>query len=187
MRAPLCYAEVLLYNLVVGRRTRKLKMKGTLKKAFENVREQIGFCGIWCGSCVVGNGTLRALTERYEEIIGAYALEEWAPEDFNYKEFLKGLTLIRSMPLCPGCLKGGGRDNCEMKACASNRNIDDCSECREPATCKHVEALQKMRSGAIAAGLAVKIDNVDKQQLIEKWSTELKSQWPCSILFMNGK
>ena len=125
---------------------------------------------------VVGNGTLRELTERYEEIIGAYGLEEWAPEDFNYKEFLKGLTLIRSMPLCPGCLKGGGRDNCEMKACASNRNIDDCSECREPATCKHVEALQKMRSGALAAGLSVKTDNIDRQQLIEKWITEMESR-----------
>jgi hypothetical protein len=67
-------------------------MKGTLKKAFENVREQIGFCGIWCGSCVVGNGTLRELTERCEEIIGAYGLEEWAPRDFDYKEFLKGLA-----------------------------------------------------------------------------------------------
>jgi hypothetical protein len=162
-------------------------MKGTLRKAFENVREQIGFCGIWCGSCVVGNGTLRELTERYEEIIGAYGLEEWAPRDFDYKEFLKGLTSIRGMPLCPGCLKGGGRDNCEMKACASNKNIDDCSECHESAACKHVEILQTMRSGALAAGLFVKTEEVDRQQLIEEWTAELKSQWPCCILFMNGQ
>jgi len=162
-------------------------MKGTLKKAFGNVKEQIGFCGIWCGCCVVGNGTLRELTEKYNEIIGAYGLEEWAPEDFDYKEFLKGLKSIQSMPLCPGCLKGGGRDNCEMKTCALNRNIDGCSKCPELATCKHVEALQKMRSGALSAGLFVETEDVDRQQLIEKWTTELKSQWPCCILFMNGQ
>ena len=160
-------------------------MKGALNKAFENVREQIGFCGIWCGSCVVGNGTLRELTERYGEIIGAYGLEEWAPKDFDYKEFLKGLESIQGMPLCPGCLKGGGKDNCEMKACASNKTIDNCSECHELAACQHVEVLQKMRSGALAAGLFVKTEKVDRQQLVEAWMAELKSQWPCCILFMN--
>jgi hypothetical protein len=42
------------------------------KKAFENVKSQIGFCGIWCGSCVVGNGTLRELTRKFEEMTRAY-------------------------------------------------------------------------------------------------------------------
>jgi len=74
-----------------------------------------------------------------------------------------------------------------MKTCASNRNIDGCSECHEPATCRHVETLQKMRSGALAAGLFVGTENVNRQQLIEKWTDELKSQWPCCILFMNGQ
>ncbi len=155
------------------------------EKAFENVREQIGFCGIWCGSCVAGNGTLRELTKRYEGVIGAYGLEEWASNDFDYQEFSKGLTSIQNIPLCPGCLKGGGRDNCEMKICASRKNIDTCSVCHELAACKHVEILQTMRSGALAAGLFVGTEDVDRQQLIEKWTAELKNQWPCCILFMD--
>ena len=51
----------------------------------------------------------------------------------------------------------------------------------------HVETLQKMRSGALAAGLFIGTENVNRQQLIEKWTDELKSQWPCCILFMNGQ
>jgi len=125
------------------------------------------------------------LTERYQETIGAYGLQEWVPNDFNYKEFLNGLTSIRKMPLCSGCLKGGGRDNCEMKGCALDKNIDGCSECHEFSKCKHVEILHKMRSGALAAGLFVTIEDIDRQQLIEKWTAELKSQWPNCILFMN--
>ena len=95
-------------------------------KHFENVRNQIGFCGIWCGSCVVGNGALRELTKRYEKLIKDYGLEEWAPKDFDFKEFSKGLKSIQTLPLCEGCLKGGGRPNCEIRTCAQNKSIDGC-------------------------------------------------------------
>jgi len=153
-------------------------------RTFENVKNQIGFCGIWCGSCVVGNGVLRELTKGYEKIIKSYGLEEWAPKDFDFKQFIKGLASIQAIPLCPGCLKGGGRDNCEMKACASKKKIHDCSECDKPTACKNIEILQKMRTGALRAGLMVKTKDVDRQKLIMKWTTELESRWPCAILFL---
>ena len=82
-------------------------------EAFENVKNQIGFCGIWCGSCIVGNGTLRELTKRYEELIERYDLEAWAPKDFDFQEFKNGLTSIQAMPFCRGCLQEDGRPNCE--------------------------------------------------------------------------
>lgn len=36
---------------------------------FANVKNQIGFCALWCGSCTVGNGVLRELTRRYKQLI----------------------------------------------------------------------------------------------------------------------
>jgi len=53
-------------------------------KSFENVRNQIGFCGIWCGSCVVGNGALRDLSRRCEHIIGGYGVDKWGAEDQGF-------------------------------------------------------------------------------------------------------
>ena len=156
-------------------------------RAFEDVKNQIGFCGIWCGSCVVGNGTLRELTRRYEEIIKAYGLEGWGPKDFDFKELMKGLTSIQDMPLCQGCRRGDGRTDCEIRACASNNRIEDCSGCDQPAACKNQEILDHMRTGASDAGLTVKAENVDRQQLIEKWAAELKSKWPCRILFTSDE
>jgi len=153
-------------------------------KPFENVKDQIGFCGIWCGSCAAGNGTLREQTQRYEETIKKYGLESWAPKDFDFKEFIKGLASIEAMPLCQGCLKGGGRGNCEIKACASSKGIADCSECDQPSACKNSETLHKMRSGARDAGLFVKTEKADRQKLIEKWIGELKEKWPHCILFL---
>jgi len=156
-------------------------------KPFENVKNQIGFCGIWCGSCVAGNGALSELTKMYEEIIRNYGLEEWAPKDFDFEEFKKGLASIQAMPLCKGCLKGDGRPNCEMRTCASSKNIGDCSECDQTEACKNPETLQKMRTGAQRAGLFVKIENVDRHELIKKWISELKAKWPHNILFLRDR
>jgi hypothetical protein len=153
-------------------------------ESFENVKNQIGFCGIWCGSCVIGNGALRELTKRYEEVIKRYGLKEWGPKDFDFKEFKKGLASIQAMPLCQGCLKGDGRPNCEIRTCALNKRINDCSECDQPEACKYVEILEKMRTGALRADLLVKTEEVNQKKILDKWTDELKGKWPSSILFL---
>jgi hypothetical protein len=67
-------------------------------KAFVNVKNQIGRCGIWCGSCAVENGTLRNLAKRSEHLIGGYGVDEWGATDFDGKEFMKGLKSIQNLP-----------------------------------------------------------------------------------------
>lgn len=124
------------------------------------------------------------LTKKYEEIIKSYDLESWAPKNFDFKEFLKGLASIQTMPPCQGCLNDGGRPKCEIRTCASNKKIADCSQCDQPAACKNSEILQKMRTGAQDAGLFVKTKNIDRQELIKRWTNELKGKWPHSVLFL---
>jgi hypothetical protein len=155
-------------------------------KAFENVKNQIGYCGIWCGSCVVANGILKELTKKYEEIIKGYGLKKWAPQDFDFKEFEKGLFSIQNIALCPGCLKGGGRENCEIRACATEKNISECIECQQPGECKNLELLNKMRTGSRQAGLMVKTEKSGREKLIEKWMDEIKNKFPYFILFLKG-
>ncbi|MFC2165706.1 DUF3795 domain-containing protein [Acidobacteriota bacterium] len=157
------------------------------KKHFENVKNQIGACGIWCGSCMAGNGVLQVLTQKYAKIITDYGLEQWAPKDFDFEEFKKGLSSIQEMLLCAGCLKGGGRDDCEIRICVTDKMITDCGECNEPGKCTQIEILDKMRTGAKEAGLFVKMDTTNNQTLIAQWTDQLKSDWPSSILFMDDK
>ena len=154
-------------------------------KHYDNVKDQIGYCGIWCGSCVAGNGVLQELTKKYDEIITNYDLEQWAPKDFDFKEFAKGLKSIQNMPLCPGCLKGGGRDDCEIRACAIAKNLEDCSECDRPDSCENMELLETMQKGAIKAGLMVKTKDINREKTLEKWVEQIKNTWPCSILSWN--
>jgi hypothetical protein len=156
--------------------------------AYERVKNQIGYCGIWCGSCVVGNGTLQELSARYEGVIKNYDLENWAPGTFDFKEFLKGLAAIKATPLCAGCRKGGGWEACPMRVCVVKKNIADCADCDDQAACPHSTSLEKMRTGSFRAGLFVKTTKDDSRKLSAGWAKKLKTRWPSSILFLgDGK
>lgn len=153
-------------------------------QAFENVKNQIGYCGIWCGSCVIGNGMLRQFTEKYKGLLESYGVLEWGPKNIDGEAFLKAIESIESMPLCDGCRQGGGRYHCEIRACAMSKGIDECTQCDTIATCEHSAILEHMRSGASAAGLSLKTEQGDGEQLIDAWTIELKNRLPCAMLFI---
>ncbi|MCK4594053.1 hypothetical protein KAU45_06085 [bacterium] len=50
---------------------------------FDNVKDQIGCCGIWCGSCGAGNGALGELSRRYADLVRKYGLPHWGPKDVD--------------------------------------------------------------------------------------------------------
>jgi hypothetical protein len=151
-------------------------------KFFDNVKNQIGYCGLWCGSCIVGNGTLKELTKRYEQLIKGYGVNKWGIKDCDSNEFMKGLTSIQNIPICRGCLKGGGNEQCKIRPCASEKQISDCSECNTPATCKNRESLQKVRTGASAVGMLIKTSKGGQAQLIEKWTAEIRNKFPDCVI-----
>jgi hypothetical protein len=151
-------------------------------KPFENVKNQIGYCGLWCGSCIVGNGTLRELTKKYEHLIRGYGVNEWGCKDFDSKEFMKGLESIQALPVCLGCLKGGGNDECKIRPCASKRQISDCSECDQSNICKNLETLQKVRTGARAVSMLIKTNNGNNSQLVKKWTTQIRNRFPHCVI-----
>ncbi len=65
-----------------------------------------------------------------------------------------------------------------------DREVEDCIECGMQETCDNLKRLKKMRSGAHDAGLIVKGEDVDHEELIEEWTVDLKSKWPTNILFV---
>jgi hypothetical protein len=152
-------------------------------EGFDNVKAEMGACSIWCGSCAVGNGTLRELTRRFEELTVVYGLREWAPSEFRYEEFSQGLASIRDMGLCPGCVRGGGREDCVIRACASRLGLDDCGLCPESAACEHAAIIETMRSGALKAGLIARSSEAGRDEHLDQWTADLAERWPCRILF----
>jgi hypothetical protein len=148
--------------------------------AFENVKNQTGFCGIWCGSCAAGNGAMTELTRKYEDLVKKHNLEKWASKRFDFKEFAKGLACIQTMPLCSGCRKGGGSSTCKIRICALEKGLTDCSECDQLIACRNFEQLEKTNP-KIKEDL-MKLRGADRERTIEKWTDESRKRWPHCIL-----
>ena len=153
------------------------------REAYENVRGQIGGCGIWCGSCALGNGSLRALIDGLGGVLDSHGAEHWAPSEMDYSGFSRGLHALREAAECPGCREGGGRDDCALRACSTERNLGDCSDCANSAACANDELLRNMREGARKAGLFVREPGEDAGALLAVWPKRLQASWPSSILF----
>jgi hypothetical protein len=102
---------------------------------------------------------------------------------------MKALKGIQSIPICRGCQKGGGNLSCKIRPCASNKKLNDCTECNELMKCENREPLQKVRTGAFNVGMIIKTreDKASQQNLVEKWAAQVRNKWPCSILFEEDK
>jgi hypothetical protein len=154
-----------------------------VREAFENVSDQIGGCGIWCGSCAVGNGALRELTDRFGAVLDSHGVGHWVPEEMDYPAFARGLATIREIAACVGCRQGGGRDDCLLRTCSVERKLADCTVCEEFGACSNDELLCRMREGAREAGLFVRDPSDPRAALLHGWKARVKTTWPSSILF----
>jgi hypothetical protein len=151
-------------------------------KHFDNVKDQIGYCGLWCGSCIVGNGALRELTRRYEALIKGYGVDKWGAKDFDAQKFLKGLKGIQSIAVCRGCLKGGGNEACRIRPCASARKVSDCEECGRRRKCRNHEARMKVRAGARKVGMLMKTGKGSAAALTRKWRAAIRGTFPSIVI-----
>lgn len=105
----------------------------------------VAYCGLHCGECGTYRGKFfRMLAGELKELIEAHDHQDWVPKfggiDFDYEEFLKGLTYYTKLesgcfnenPCKEGCQVPG----CMIKPCAKERGVEICFECDE-FPCKH--------------------------------------------------
>jgi hypothetical protein len=154
------------------------------REAYENVKDQHGACGIWCGSCAVGNGSIRELAERLGIVLDSHGAEHWTPTEMDYRAFARGLSTIGESAACTGCRKGGGRDDCPMRVCSVDGKLAACTDCSDFGSCPNDELLQHMRDGARKARLFVRDPGEDESKCMEAWAERVMTTWPSSLLFL---
>ena len=143
-------------------------------KAYKNVKEQIGYCGLWCGSCAVGNGAISQLSKQLKQMVTSYGVKSWGPEDINYDDLITALSTLESKLDCKGCCKGGGNEACKIRECVQKKKITDCCQCQNKVACEHKEELKNVLGGAAKAKMLFKTKDADKQQLIKLWENQFK-------------
>lgn len=121
---------------------------------YENVKGQIGHCGLWCGSCIVGNGLLAEMTRKYEKVVCGHGVQKWGLKEKG-DDFVASLHSIEALSVCPGCLKGGGDDTCRMRECTKEKGLVHCDECGSREECPHQKNINFMHEGGKAAGMFV--------------------------------
>jgi len=114
---------------------------------FNKVKDQAGPCGIACGTCVLGNGTIAEMAEKTKEHITGYGIKEWAPAtpgggDLNWAETERTLDWMVQNANCAGCERGGGPPDCTIRTCAGDKGIELCSQCGGLDDCSKFDWLQ---------------------------------------------
>jgi hypothetical protein len=109
-------------------------------EAFETMKNQMGPCGIACGLCDLGNGTVAETAKKTKDYLQNYGVSQWAPlvpggSEIDFDKLFKSLDWVSNSIGCLGCEKGGGPPDCAIKNCAKERGYEICSECPDLEAC----------------------------------------------------
>jgi hypothetical protein len=122
-----------------------------------NLTNQIGPCGIICGTCILGNGSVSKNAKTTFDYINMIGIKDWAPmipggRDLNWEETEKTLKWMTKYAFCAGCEQGGGPPDCEIRSCAKSRSFEVCNNCEKLEDCSKFDWL-----GEISTSLKQKL------------------------------
>ena len=99
-----------------------------------------GVCGVYCGQCPSGNGTIRSLAGKLIRYTADLISDnpDFEIKEFNVKEFREGLRWFHESYGCPTCLKIK-EPWCEVMKCEKVRKLKSCLLCDSFLECPHTE------------------------------------------------
>jgi hypothetical protein len=119
-----------------------------LHEKYAAVKDQVAPCGIRCGDCAMGNGSVAETAGNLKMYIQMYELPSWAHElpggaEIDFKQFDWDLTWVEKFLGCPGCHKGGGSPECPIRICSKEKGFSSCSQCSDLRSCAKFNWLGK--------------------------------------------
>jgi len=114
----------------------------------------------------VGNGLLAEMTRMYETVVCGHGVHKWGLKEKG-EDFVAALRSIEAIPVCPGCLMGGGDDTCRMRECTKVKGLVHCDDCDAGDNCPHLKIINYMHEGGRAAGMLVIRGERDRKRLDE--------------------
>ena len=113
------------------------------------MNKNIGFCGLDCSKCELGNNTVSKNAEALKKKVENYGISQWYQlvpvndnEKFSFDELNKGLAWLAKYAACPGCQNGGGPPECPVRICAKEKKFENCSMCDSIDVCKKMNFLE---------------------------------------------
>ena len=121
------------------------------EEAFELVKDQAGPCGITCGTCTLGNGSLAENAVNTIEQINFTGVKEWSGmvpggANLDWDKTLESLTWLTKYAYCQGCENGGGPPDCAIRTCANMKKYELCNQCNDIEECSKFDWLGDPKS-----------------------------------------
>lgn len=117
-------------------------------------RNEIGYCGIHCDTCILGKGVAQKHAKKVLKEMDEIDLDSWQEsmpkkDPFNYDDLKKGLKWLTTMD-CKGCHAGGGDSDCKFRLCGKEKGVKNCGGCSE-LPCAYMKKVKKESGLDIAA------------------------------------
>ena len=111
-----------------------------LPEDYAIVKDQVAPCGIRCGECDLGNGSVAETAINLMKYIQRYDLPSWAHElpggkDIDFRQLDQNLIWVGKSLRCPGCLEGGGSPDCPIRICSKEKSLFSCAQCIDLKAC----------------------------------------------------
>jgi hypothetical protein len=129
----------------------------------------------------VGNGLLAEMTSQYERVVCGHGVHKWVLKEKG-EAFVEALDTIKKVPVCPGCLKGGGDDTCRMRECTKSKGLVHCDECDSGDECPHVMVIKYMREAGKAAGMIALTSPEERSRMLKDGCEPYFIEYPGIIL-----
>ncbi|MFB0558686.1 MAG: DUF3795 domain-containing protein [Candidatus Bathyarchaeia archaeon] len=148
-----------------------------IEETFEAVKYQMGPCGIACGLCDLGNGTVAETAKKTADYLRNYGVSQWAPlvpggSEIDFDLLFGSLDWVSTSVGCFGCEKGGGPPDCAIRICAKEKEHDICSGCPDLEGCGKFDWLGEY--GGTLRGKLKGSKGKSKRELIEEAITSIE-------------
>jgi hypothetical protein len=148
-----------------------------MKEALNGIENQVGPCGILCGACPLGSGTVAESAGRTRKHIEDCQIPMWSPfvpggETIDWAAVDRGLNWIQKYACCAGCQNGGGPPDCAIRICARERGYELCRSCGDLDGCNKFEWLKE--HGQEMKGKLKENRELSKEEYIKKMRSSFK-------------
>ncbi|TRO42272.1 DUF3795 domain-containing protein [Candidatus Bathyarchaeota archaeon] len=117
----------------------------------------VSYCGLYCPECPLYLGKISDMARDLRKELRNIQYDKFAKyisklskgkKLENFKECYDVLGAMMVFRCEGGCRQGGGTDNCQIRQCNQDKNLEGCWQCTKYEHCKKLDALNALHGNS---------------------------------------
>jgi hypothetical protein len=126
--------------------------------------EYVSYCGLFCPDCPLFAGIVSDLVRDLRKELRRVEYDKFAKyvckfsvgkELEKFKECYSVLGTLMKFRCEKGCRLGGGAENCQIRHCNQEQNLDGCWQCKKYKYCTKLDTLNALHGNAHRKNLEI--------------------------------